>query len=475
MTAPSSPASAPDPSRRVCARVRLRRGLDLPLDGAPDESRVEPAPPVASVAVLGDDAPGIRPDLRVAPGERVRAGQTLFVDRRRPAVRFAAPGAGVVDAVVRGARRRLEAVVIRLDEGDGEVEAFEPVAPGHVASLPRGTVEERMLASGLWTALRTRPFGRIPDPGSVPHAVFVTALESEPLAPRAEGILAERGEAFAAGVAALSRFGDGRVFVCTRPDVALPLPDVERVVQAEFEGPHPAGLPGTHVHRLAPVGPGRTVWHVGYPDVIALGGLLLSGRAERDRVVALTGPAMTRPRLVRTRLGASTEDLVRGGLRYEACRVLSGSVLSGRRAVGWGAYLGRLHTQVCALPEGGHGARSRGWIVPGRGGRARRVLALLDAFGGRRGAGSGAHTTSLGGRRGAFLPLERLDRLLPLDVPAAPLLRALLVGDAEQAQALGCLELSEEDLALASFLCPGKIDYGPLLRAVLDEIEGQGT
>lgn len=445
------------------ARFRLRRGLDLPLAGAADPERIEPGPPVASVAVLGADAPGVRAELRVEPGEHVRLGQTLFVDRRRPAIRFTAPGAGSVRAVVRGARRRLDAIVIDLDGDDAE--RFEPVPPRDVANLPRERVEALLLASGLWTALRTRPFSRIPDPGSAPDAIFVTAIESDPLAPRAERIVRERREDFPLGVAALTRLTGGRVHVCARPDAGLPLPELEQVCLAEFDGPHPAGLPGTHIHHLDPVGPDRTAWHVGYAEVLAIGRLLVTGRPCVERIVALAGSAVAEPRLVRTRVGASTEDLVRGCGREGPCRVVSGSLLSGRDAVGAGAYLGRLHTQVCALAEARAG-QPRPWIAPGWRGRARRV------FGPPRGlARELSLTTSAGGRPGVFFPLERLERVVPGRFLVAALLRALVVGDEDAAVALGCLELAEEDLALASFLCPGKLDYGALLRAMLDEIE----
>jgi Na+-transporting NADH:ubiquinone oxidoreductase subunit A len=463
---PSNAVNAPPASShagsRPPSRFRLRRGLDLRLDGAPEAGRIGSGPPVASVALLGDDAPGVRPELRVAAGDRVRLGQTLWVDRRRPAVRFTAPGAGRVTGIERGPRRRLDAVVIAL-EGDDE-ERFDPVAPGGLASLPRERLEALLLDSGLWTTLRTRPFSRIPDPGSAPRSLFVTAMESEPLAPPAERVIADHTETFAHGVAALARLVDGPVHVCARPDAGLPLPDVEGVALAEFEGPHPVGLPGTHIHFLDPVGPDRSVWHVGWADVIAIGSLLATGRVPTERVVALTGPSVVRPRLVRTRAGASTEDLVRGELREGPCRVLSGSVLAGRWATGWAAFLGRRHTQVCALPEGAGPAP--GWLAPGRRGTARRVLAL------------GVHrgwTTSLGGRRGAFFPLERVERVVPLELMTLPLLRALVVGDVDAALELGALELAEEDLALATLLCPGKLEYGLLLRNVLDELERQAS
>lgn len=443
-----------DPSPR---RIRVRRGLDLPLAGAPDLRAIEEGPPVRAVAVLGDDAPGVRADLRVEPGDKVRAGQTLFVDRRRPEIRFTAPGAGIVVAVQRGARRRIEAIVIRL-EGEEE-ERFE-VPAGRAADAEE--VRRLMLASGLWTALRTRPFSRIPDPDATPRALFVTAMASEPLAPPAEIVVRKRGEDFVRGLSALARMVEGPLFVCTRPEAGLPLPDDPRIREVGFEGPHPAGLPGTHVHRLAPASVQRPVWQLGYAEVLALGRLLATGRLPTERVVALCGPCVEGPRLVRTRLGASTEDLIAAVARECPCRVLSGSVLSGRQAAGHGAFLGRLHDQVTVLSEDPDPLR-RSWLRPARRGVARAVL----------GGDARPSTTSLACRRGPFFPLERLERVWPFDLPLAPLLRALVVGDAEAAAELGALELAEEDLALVAFLCPGKIEYGPLLRAVLDELERQ--
>jgi Na+-transporting NADH:ubiquinone oxidoreductase subunit A len=189
------------------------------------------------------------------------------------------------------------------------------------------------------------------------------------------------------------------------------------------------------MHFLDPVGRGRTNWHVGYQDVVAIGRLFTTGRIPFERVVALAGPRVTRPRLVRTRLGASVDDLVRGELERGPCRVVSGSVLSGRQASGWGRHLGRQHLAVA-------------------------VLAQED--------------TALHGRPGPMIPVESFERVMPLDLLPVPLLRALAIGDVDAAESLGCLELAEEDHALCTYVCPGKLDYGAHLRAVLDEL-GKGS
>jgi Na+-transporting NADH:ubiquinone oxidoreductase subunit A len=441
-------------------RFEIRKGLDLPLSGEPEQVIAE-GPPVTSVALLGDDYPGLRPSLLVAVGDRVRLGQPLFTDRRRPQVRFTSPGAGIVRSINRGERRALQSVVVEL-RGD-EREPFPSHPRDSLAELPRARVAETLLASGLWTALRTRPYGKVPEPDGTPHSIFVTAVDTNPLAPSPEVIIDACRAEFVDGLRAISRLTDGPVFLCRSVDSDIPAGDPDRVVVAEFEGPHPAGLVGTHVHVLDPVGPRKTVWHVGYQDVIAIGRLLTSGRLWVERIVALAGPGVQRPRLLRTRLGANTRELVRGELREGESRILSGSVLSGRHALGPVSYLGRFHNQVCVLPEKPSGD-FLGWLLWARdscatGLRLSRRRRSRDA------------TTSLHGRPKTLFPLGTFERVVPLDILPTPLLRALLIRDIDMARALGCLELDEEDLALCSFLCPSKNEYGPLLRSVLAQIE----
>jgi Na+-transporting NADH:ubiquinone oxidoreductase subunit A len=440
-------------------RISLRRGLDLPIPGRPSQA-VEDAPPVGSVALLGDDHPGLRCELRVVEGERVALGQTLFVDRRRPALRFVSPAAGTVASVRRGEARQLVAVVV---EPAGEDCVELPVlSPGEVRDLGREATTERLLASGAWVALRTRPFGRIPDPGSRPAAIFVRAIETDPLAADPSPRLRARGEDLGLALCALAQLTEGEVFLCTGSDPPPELPDHPRIRAVRFAGPHPAGLVGTHIHRLCPVDAHRRVWYLGYQDAIAIGAQLRSGRVDAERIVALGGPRARRPRLLQTRLGASSEDLVRGELLPGECRLVSGSLLSGRRAVHPAAFLGRYHEQLCALPQGGSGGSQRvGWLVPRRGG-ARRIppwRRLPD------------WTAELHGPRRALLPLDGFERVVPLRLPVGLLLRALAAGDVESAQRYGALELEEEDLALCSYLCPAKLEYGPLLRRALGEIE----
>jgi Na+-transporting NADH:ubiquinone oxidoreductase subunit A len=446
--------------------VTIRRGLDLPLLGAPRQ-HIHAAQAVRSVALLGADYVGLKPSMAVQEGDRVALGETLFVDKRSPQVNYTSPGAGTVREIRRGMRRALQAVIVDL-EGEDEIH-FNAYAPETLTSLTRDLVVENLTASGLWTALRTRPYGKVPDPASEPAALFVNAMDTNPLAARPSVALAETGEDFKHGLAVVARLTDQRVFVCCDRETTPPFPEAENLVQATFVGPHPAGLVGTHIHFLAPVGPKRTVWYLDYQDVIAIGRLFTTGRLVPERIVALGGPTVMNPRLVRTRLGASVRELTAGELHAVECRVLSGSALSGRRATDWAAYLGRYHSQITVLPEG----RERelfGWLSPG-GRKFSATPVLLSNFLRPR---SFVMTTSQHGSPRAMVPIGAYERVMPLDLLATPLLRALLVHDTDRAQLLGALELEEEDIALLSFVCPSKHDFGPVLRANLELIEREG-
>ncbi len=441
--------------------VKIKRGLDVPLAGAPQQ-RIEQANAVSSVGVLGRDYPELRPRLQVAVGDRVKLGQTLFTDANRASVRVTAPAAGTVTEITRRARRALGVIKIEID---GDAEETFTAFPG-AATLDRAQVREQLLVSGLWTALRARPFSKIPDPESEPYAIFVTAMDTAPLAARPEHIIAESVTEFEHGLLVLTQLTAGKVHVCRAPGAAIPQPDHARIETHEFAGSHPAGLVGTHIHHLAPVGPKRSVWHLGYQDVIAIGHLFAHGRLNPARVISLAGPMVMNPRLLRTRLGASSEELVAGELNSGQCRVISGSVLGGRQAAGWGAYLGRYHQQLAVLPDAPQ-REFLGWLAPGSNKFSAANVLLSSIFKKR----AYWMTTAQNGSPRAMVPIGAYERVLPIDTLATQLLRALLVRDIDTAQGLGALELDEEDVALCSFVCPSKYDYGPVLRETLQLIE----
>ncbi len=456
---------------------RIRKGLDLPMLGAP-EQRIHDAPAVSHVAVLGDDTSGIRARMAVAEGELVRRGQLLFEDRARPGVRYTAPGAGRVTAIFRGQRRSLRSVVIQLSSSERagrppevELENFASW-PDTLDACRAEDVRSMLVESGLWVALRARPFGRVADPTGAPDSLFVTAIDTQPHAPDPTIVVAEARADFERGLQLLALLCKTPPIVCVAAGSELAAGLDVPVRVEEFRGPHPAGNPGVHIHHLAPVSRERTAWHMGYQDVIAVGRLFATRRLPVERVVALAGPCVARPRLLRTRLGASIGQLTHGELHEDerAVRLISGSVLSGKRAEGPEVgFLGRHHLQVSALPEGGE-RRLLGWAAPGS-----DRFSLIPVFVSRLFRGRNfSFTTDTHGSARPIMPIGTYERVLPMDILATYLLRALRVGDTEQAEKLGALELDEEDLALCSFVCPGKTDFGPYLRANLERMEKEG-
>lgn len=444
--------------------MQIKVGLDLPISGEPVQD-IQEGKPVRSVALIGFDYPDLKPTMLAQPGDRVRLGQPLFADKNNPGVEFTAPAAGIVRDINRGARRLFQSIVIDVD-GDDAVE-FARYEPGHLADLSDMQVRENLQASGLWTALRTRPFSKVPAIAATPHSIFVTAADTHPLAADPALVIAREAESFAHGLTVLTRLG--KVFLCKGTTAALPGEDIPGVATEAFVGPHPAGLAGTHIHFLDPVGAKKTVWSIGYQDVIAIGKLFTSGTLWSERIVALGGPAALRPRLLRTRLGADLGDLTDGELAPGEQRVISGSVLGGRTARGAANWLGRYHLQVSCLPEG----RDREFMHYLRAGVNKHSVthAFLASWLGRRLL---PLTTTTNGSPRAMVPIGNYEAVMPLDILPTQLLRALLVGDTETAQKLGCLELDEEDLALCTYVCAGKYEYGPVLRDVLARIEKEG-
>ncbi len=446
--------------------IKITKGLDLPIAGLPDQQRIDDVA-VTRVAVKGEEYNGLRPSMAVKEGDRVVKGQLLFEDKKIPGVRFTAPASGTVSAIHRGERRVLQSVVIDV-EGDESLN-FTAYPADELATLPRDVVVTQLVESGLWTAMRTRPFSKTPAPGSVPAAIFVTAMDTNPLSADPQPIILARREAFNAGLTVLTRLTDGKVHVCQSSGGKLGGHPQGQVTFNQFTGPHPAGLVGTHIHFLEPVSLQKQVWHLNYQDVIAYGKLFLDGVIWTERVIALGGPQVKHPRLLRTCLGADLNALLAGELHEGENRILSGSVLNGTQASGPHAFLGRFHLQVSVLKEGRE-KELLGWVTPGRD-KFSITRTTLGHF--LKKKLFNLSTDTHGGER-AMVPIGNYERVMPLDILPTMLLRDLLAGDTDSAQALGCLELDEEDLALCTYVCPGKYEYGPVLRRVLTQIEQEG-
>ena len=442
----------------------FKRGLDLPIEGAADSDAVEESA-VGTVGLLGADYLGLKPRLAVEEGDVVAQGAPVIVHKDNPEAQITAPLSGRVKAINRGARRKLISVEIEADASAAEPVDFSTLGD---VTTPEG-VAERLCAAGLWTSFRTRPYSQVPRAGDRPAATYVTAMDTEPLSPDPAPMIRAEAEAFVRGLEAVALLSEGATYLCHAAGADLPGGDVAGVTAVGFAGPHPAGLAGTHMHFLEPPAADRFVWTIGYADVIAIGRLMLTGRLDTSRTIALVGPLAGRPRLVQTVVGASISELCAGdnpdGLPM---RMISGSVLSGRAGEGAGAYLGRYARQI-TLVEEDHKQIPLGWIRP-----MASKYAFQPVLGSAFSKKLYKLTTNLNGGRRAMVPIGTFEELMPQDFLPTQLLRALLVMDTDQAQALGVLELDEEDLGLCGFACPAKYEYGMALRDCLTKIEREG-
>ncbi len=439
--------------------INIKKGLDLPIAGKPEQN-ITQGNAVSRVALVGFDYVGMKPTMLVQVGDKVKKGQVLFTDKKNEGVQYTAPASGTVVEINRGKRRVFESLVIEI-EGNEEI-TFTSYNASELSGLSREQVESQLIESGMWTAIRTRPFSKAPALGSTPSSIFVSTLDTNPLAADPAVVIAEQKEDFANGLAVLSCLAS-KVFVTKSPAAVIPAGKAQVV---DVTGPHPAGLVGTHIHNLDPVSATKTVWHVGYQDVIAIGQLFTQGKINTDRVVALAGPQVKNPRLVKTQVGACLAELTANELKDGENRVISGSVFGGRTAQGPTNYLGRFANQVSVLLEG----------------REREMLHYLRA-------GVNKHsvkniylskllpkkllnfTTTTSGSERAMVPIGAYEKVMPLDILPTQLLRALIVEDMDSVISLGGLELDEEDLALCTYVCSGKYEYGPILRGNLDRIE----
>lgn len=443
--------------------IKIKKGLDIPICGEP-EQEIYKKENIKKVALIGYDYIGIKPAFAVSVGENVRLGQLLFRDKKMPCVKFTSPGTGKVIAINRGPKRVFESIVIEL-KGTEEL-TFDYFSEDQLKTLEIEKVKSILIESGLWTSLRTRPFSKVANPETKPNSIFVTAIDTNPHAPLIEKIINRNRKDFVNGLVVLSKLTSSRLFLNKAKGANIPIAGLDSLSVEEFSGPHPAGNVGTHIHFLDPVHINKTVWHINAQDVIAIGKLFLTGRIFVERIISLAGPSVKNPRLLETRIGVSIDDMIEGELKEQENRVISGSVICGRNAIEANRFLGRYHQQISVLKE----SRKReflGWLNPGFNKFSAKNIVLSRFF--RRKKFN--FTTSLSGGKRAIVPIGIYEKVMPLDIFPTFLLRSLIVNDIEQAEKLGCLELDEEDLALCTFVCPSKNDYGPVLRRNLTIIE----
>ena len=386
---------------------------------------------VKRAALLGHDYRGVKFEMLCEVGDEVKAGSAVMRDVRRPQIKFTAPVSGRVASIERGKRRKLISLQIDLDDSQAAASRQTPAGSDGVS------MRNFMLESGAWGTLRTRPFGNVPDPDAEPAAVFITALDTEPLAPEPRSIIETCQQEFDSAVSALAGISDAPLYVCHAPNHALSFGNSNKIRCASFTGGYSAGLPGVHINELCPIGfNGGEVWHMGYQDVIALGHLILHGKPWLQRVISLGGKAVRNPRELAVYPGSRISDLLVNEIDGVASRILMGSAVYGRESSAGSAFLGV----------------------------GQRQITVLDAT-------SGEASITRASSTEAIIPNETLENLILPGIYPVPLMRALQLGDAERARELGALELVEEDVIPLSRACVSRCDYAMLLRDVLNQLE----
>ena len=449
--------------------IRIKKGLDIPIYGTPAEDIVD-SKKSRSVAVLGNDYVGMKPTMLVEEGDSVSLGQPLFEDKKNPGVLITSPAGGKIEAINRGDRRALQSIVIEV-EAEEKAEEFKSFTTEELVSATSESVRHQLITSGMWAAFRTRPYSKIPTVDSSPSNVFISVLDTEPLSPDPEKIVNLRLEDFNFGISVLKRLIDCPIHISVSENSSLEIIEDEQVKKHRFSGPHPAGLVGTHMHYISPASLTNVNWTIGYQDLMAIGSLFKTGFVSTERVIALSGPQVNEPRYIKTRLGACTDELTAGELTQRENRIISGSVISGREAIGSYAYLGRYHNQISVIAEPNSKDREfMNWLTPGPRKFSKIPLFLSSLFPKK----IFKFKALMNGSDRPIVPIGVYEEVLPLNMLPAMLLRNVVLMDTEKIQDLGGLELDEEDLSLCSYVCPGKYDFGSLLRAGLNKIEVEG-
>lgn len=439
--------------------VRLRKGLDIPLAGAAEKVIAGAVAPDL-YAVKPVDFPGLTPKLDARPGDKVKAGSALFHDKLRPEILFTSPVGGTVISVERGDRRKILEVVVEKEADD-----FIDFGKADPVSLTGDRIKELLLGSGLWPAIRQRPYHVIANPGNKPKSVFISGFDTAPLAPD-YNFIAENipVSLFSTGIAAITKLTGCKVNLVLNGAEKAPafLTECPGAEISYFSGPHPAGNVGVHIHHIDPVNKGEVVWFINLQDVIAIGRLFAEGRYHPERIIALTGSEVINPQYYNMLSGSSVTNIVRDNVSPGNMRYISGNVLTGTK-ISAGGYLGYYDSQITVIPEGDH-FELFGWAAPGAGKFSFHRAFLSNLLPSKL---FKVDTNFHGGER-AFVVTGQYERVVPMDIYPMQLFKAIMTEDIDMMENLGIYEIAEEDVALCEFICPSKIEIQSIVRKGLN-------
>jgi Na+-transporting NADH:ubiquinone oxidoreductase subunit A len=438
---------------------RIRKGLNINLKGKAEKIFVK-ADPAEFYAVKPTDFHLLAPKLEVKEGDAVKAGTALFHDKANPEIKFTSPVSGVVASISRGERRIIQEVIIKAS---AEL-AYEPFPKGDPAAMNRDQILSVILTSGLWPAIRQRPYNIIASPAHTPKSIFISAFDTAPLGPDYDFLIKGSEKEFQAGIDVLAQLTPGAVHI----NISDEYPASSAFSKARnarvnyFRGPHPAGNVGVQIHRLDPVNKGDFVWTVGPQEVIMIGRLFLNGLYDASKVVALTGSEILRARYYKLISGAGIKSITSNNVMEGDHRYISGNVLTGKRIEPEG-YVGYYDSQVTVIPEGTD-PEFLGWAMPGFGkfSMSRTFFSWLAP-----GREYKVNTNIQGGHR-AFVATGIYEKVLPMKIYPMQLFKAIMFEDIELMEKLGIYEIAEEDVALCEYVCPSKMELQALVRKGLD-------
>ncbi len=452
--------------------IRIRKGLDIPLAGPPS-LEVSDALGGHTVAIQPMEYVGMKPRLVVKTGDTVQRGSAILFDKLNPAFKVCSPVAGVVREIVLGERRAIERIVIEVAASD-RTESYRKFSPSEIATLSREDALAQLQATGLLSLIEQRPYARPARPDAQPKAIFINGLSTAPFQPDVRSVVRGSEAEFQAGLDVLRRMTKGSVYLCLPPSVSdepKALAQAQGVEIRRFSGPHPSGNASVHIHRLAPIQPGETVWTIRAENVVLIGSLFLTGTYPATRIIALGGPGVREgaARHYRVRLGAELAPLLQGKLADGELRVIGGDALSGR-ALAASGYL-PLHSTSLTVVAEDRARHIYGWLMPGFKVFSHSRLFVSTWLGSRQRRALG---TNVHGSQRPMIVTGLYDRYLPMRIWPDYLLRAILAKDFEEAVSLGLLEVAPEDFALPAFVCPSKMDLVGIVRRGLDEAIAEG-
>lgn len=449
------------------AHLKIGQGYNVPIKGQAKKETVDVGP-APFVGVCPSSFEHVKPKLHVAVNDEVVAGEVLFHDKANPNLVFVAPASGRITAINYGARRAIDSIVIATSETPQyrQHDAYDLEA---LAEFSRDALIKHLMAGGIWPFIKQRPFNHIANPERKPKSIFINCMDSAPLANDPNYSLKDRADWFEAGCEAMKILADGKVHVVTDAKGAFDgFTKPRGVIYHTALGKHPVGLVGTHIARIDPINRGQCVWHIHARDLVLLGGFLLSGQIQTERIVAIAGPGTTTPRYVRSQIGAQISHLVQNTLAEGEQRVISGNVLTGTQTSTEG-FLGYYDDLVTLVPEGRE-QRFLGWIMPALNMPSFTRALPTGFFPGKK----FPMNTNINGGHRAIIQSLAYDRVVALDVHPEFLIKAAMAQDIDAMEKLGILECDPEDFALCSYVCPSKTEVTSVIKAGLELMEKEG-